>query len=390
MPIRGPNVFTIPPGAPFLPTLARALLDGTLVEGFPGAAGPLALADATVYVPTQRAAKALAEALLEASGADSVLLPRIAPLGAFEPDDEASFFNPEQDAGSRPGAPPAVGDLARRHVLARMVRAWSGALRGAIVRAGPDGLVVDGSEPPLVASTPSRAYALAADLAALIDDLIIEGVDWRKLETLAPEGCDPYWRITLDFLAIAFAQWPKWLEEQGLVDRAARVSLTIEQEIEALAAGAARGPTIVAGSTGANRATARLIAAIARSPKGAVVLPGLDKALDPAAWEMIGARAGGHELAGHPQALLRRLLGLIGVRREDVTPLGAQSFELAARADFLSEALRPAEIDRPVEPPRRGARAALGPCRAGGRYNPRSRKRNGGGAGARRRAARDA
>ena len=61
---RAPRVFTIPSGAPFLPTLSRALLDGVLIDGFPGAGGPMALADATIYVPTQRAAQALAKALL--------------------------------------------------------------------------------------------------------------------------------------------------------------------------------------------------------------------------------------------------------------------------------------------------------------------------------------
>src|ERR1700759_3363714 len=95
MPIRPPRVFTIPSGAPFLPTFSRALLDGFLVEGFPGADGPMALADATIYVPTQRAAQALAKALLSASGGQSLLLPRIAPLGAFEPDETATVFDAE-------------------------------------------------------------------------------------------------------------------------------------------------------------------------------------------------------------------------------------------------------------------------------------------------------
>ena len=81
--------------------MSRALLDGVLVDGFPGARGAMALADATIYVPTQRSAQALAKALLSASGARSLLLPRIAPLGAFEPDETATFFEAE------PGKPPA-------------------------------------------------------------------------------------------------------------------------------------------------------------------------------------------------------------------------------------------------------------------------------------------
>ena len=108
--------------------------------------------------------------------------------------------------------------------------------------------------------------------------------------------------------------------------------------------GAARGPTIIAGSTGTNRATARLIGAIARAPQGAVVLPDLDTGLDEDAWEMIGAPMKAQaSVAGHPQAALRRLLRTIEVSRNDVKQLGAPAQRLRARARFLSEALRPAE-----------------------------------------------
>ena len=344
MPIRVSRVFTIPSGAQFLPTLSRALLDGSLIDGFPAADDPLSLATATIYVPTQRAAAALADALLFASGGPSVLLPRIAPLGAFEPDETARFFEPPAEEAPTAGPPPAVAELTRRHTLAELVRAWGKALRGAIRSVDDRGrLVVDEKAPALVASTPAQAYALAGDLAALIDDMIIEGVDWRKLETLAPEGYDTYWQITLDFLKIAFAHWPQWLEEHRLIDRAKRVSLLVHSEIGGLRAGALRGPTIIAGSTGANRSTAELIAAIARSEQGAVVLPGLDKTLYDRAWAMIGASGETSQgLAGHPQALLHRLIGIIGVSRDDVLALGASAPPIEARATFLSEALRPA------------------------------------------------
>jgi ATP-dependent helicase/nuclease subunit B len=341
---RAPRVFTIPSGAPFLPTLSRALLDGVLIDGFPGESGPMALADATIYVPTQRAAQALAKALLSASGGRSLLLPRIAPLGAFEPDEAAAIFDPEGEEIPRAAVPPAVGALTRRHALATLTRAWGKALRGAIRQADADGrLIVDPAEPALVAATPAQAYALAGDLAALIDDMIIEGAPWSRLETLAPDLYDSYWRITLDFLKIAFAHWPDWLAERGLIDRAKRIALLIEDEINALG-GSRRGPTIIAGSTGANRATGRLIAAIARAPQGAVVLPGLDLNLDDRSWAMVGASEDSSlGLAGHPQALLHRLIGAIGVKREGVTTLGAPSPMLEARSAFLSEALRPAE-----------------------------------------------
>ena len=345
MPVRAPRVFTLPSGAPFLPTLSRAILDGVLVDGFPGAGGPTALADATIYVPTQRAAQALARALLAASGERSLILPRIAPLGAFEPDEAATAFSAEGEEAPRATLPASVGALTRRHTLAIMTRAWAQALNGAIREVGPDGtLIVDPNEPALGAATPAAAYALAGDLATLIDDMIIDGVPWEKTKTLAPEVYDPYWGITLEFLKIAFAGWPQWLAEHRLVDRATRIALLIDDEIKALAGGARRGPTIIAGSTGANRATARLIAAIAHAPLGAVVLPDLDLNLDEDAWALIGASdEASPGLAGHPQSLMRRLIGAIGVKRDEVTKLGALSPALAARSAFLTEALRPAE-----------------------------------------------
>ena len=340
---RAPRVFTIPSGAPFLPTLSRALLDGVLIDGFPGAGGPMALADTTIYVPTQRAAQALAKALLEAGGASSLLLPRIAPLGAFEPDETATSFDPEAEE-PRAAVPKAVGALTRRHALATLTRAWGKALKGAIRQADDDGrLIFDPAEAALVAATPAQAYALAGDLAVLIDDMIIEGAPWSMLETLAPDLYDPYWRITLDFLKIAFVHWPQWLSERRLIDRAKRIALIIDEEMKALES-PRRGPTIIAGSTGANRATARLIAAIARAPQGAVVVPDLDLNLDDRTWAMIGASGDDSPgLAGHPQALLHRLIGITGVTRDEVKSLGSPTPALLARSAFLSEALRPAE-----------------------------------------------
>ena len=62
------RVFTIPASAPFLPTLIRALKDGRLIEGFPAAGDPLALAAATLFLPTQRAGQFARAAFLEVPG----------------------------------------------------------------------------------------------------------------------------------------------------------------------------------------------------------------------------------------------------------------------------------------------------------------------------------
>lgn len=292
-------------------------------------------------MPTQRAARELGRALVQASGGASLILPRIAPLGAFEATQESLLFEEPGDRAFAE-APDAVSELTRRMILARLTQAWGQALRGAIARIDHDGqLVFHPGEAPLVAASPAQAFALAGDLGALIDDMIIEGVPWARLDGLAPGDFDAYWRITLDFLKIAIAQWPAWLDEKGLIDKATRGALLVEQEIARLDAGAASGPIIIAGSTGTNRATAQLIGAIARAPQGAVVLPDLDVALDEPSWRMIGGE--GDTIAGHPQAALYRLLRIIKAEREDVRPLGHVAPALQSRGHYLSDALRPAD-----------------------------------------------
>ncbi|MGH6800685.1 MAG: hypothetical protein ACRECZ_04580, partial [Methylocella sp.] len=86
------NVFTVAPGAPFLKTFAAALLEGRVVEGYTARLGPLEIAEATIYVSTRRAARALADEFSRAINRSSVLLPRILPLGALEETEASLLF----------------------------------------------------------------------------------------------------------------------------------------------------------------------------------------------------------------------------------------------------------------------------------------------------------
>src|ERR671931_1402084 len=81
------RVFTIPASAPFVPTLIRALVDGTLVPGFPALHHPLALATATLYLPTRRACRLARDVFLDVLKHEAAILPRIVPLGAIDEDE---------------------------------------------------------------------------------------------------------------------------------------------------------------------------------------------------------------------------------------------------------------------------------------------------------------
>ncbi len=329
-----PRVFTIAPGAPFLATFADALFDGRVIPGLDRASGPLAFAKAKIYVPTRRAGRALAAELARRSASPAALLPKILPLGALDGESGEAGFDNLLD----PSLPRAAGDIERRMILGELILAWARNLQKAIVSIGPDGSVRHAAERMLVAAHPADAWRLSGELANLIDEMIIENVAWRNLENLGGEF-DDYWRITLKFLDIAIANWPGIQKSRGFVDPAARQQALIARAIENLARD--KGPVMAIGSTGSNIVTARLLAAIARAEKGAVVLPGLDQDLDDKSFASL--RNGEEPCATHPQAYLARLIETIGVTRRDVARLGAPPPALASRTKFASEAFRPAD-----------------------------------------------
>src|SRR5215813_7810585 len=80
-----PKVFTIAPSVPFVPTLVRALFDGTLVPGFPPTHEPLA--HATLYLPTRRACRLARDLFLDATNMDAAILPRIIAIGDIDEDE---------------------------------------------------------------------------------------------------------------------------------------------------------------------------------------------------------------------------------------------------------------------------------------------------------------
>src|SRR5919201_5062020 len=330
-----PKVFTIPPSVPFVPTLVRALFDGTLVPGFPPTHEPLALARATLYLPTRRACRLARDLFLDTTNMDAAILPRIIAIGDID-EDEIVFADAATGAlaGDALELSPALGGLERRFLLTQLVLKWA-------ARIEPD----QHGEAPLVANNPASALALADDLARLMDDMTTRGVAWERLDRLVPEALDRYWQLTLEFLKIAREEWPKILAERGAIEPAARRDALIKAEAARLAAHA-NGPVIAAGSTGSMPATAELIATIAQLDHGAVVLPGLDIELDRESWDLIDERQDASARVSaaveHPQFAMQALLRRIGITREQVVALGSTAAH--GRERYLSEALRPAAV----------------------------------------------
>ncbi len=304
----GPRWFTIAAHRPFVEDLAQGLVDTLSPQG------PEALAAAIVLTPTRRGARALAEAFLTVSGGQAVLLPQVRALGDLD----------EGEPPFEPGAlvlelPPAVSAYRRRFELARLVAENADMFERAIDAAS--------------------ALELADALAAFLDSLQIEeaaGED--RIDGLVEGEMARHWQISARFLKLALQAWPRRLKALGLIDineRRVRLLNLLERQ---WTDHPPQAPLIAAGSTGTAPATARLLAAVAASPQGAVVLPGLDLDLADAAWAQVGEQ--------HPQGAMKRLLERSRIQRVDVCiwPAAAPDGKGQGRwrRRLINEGLRPA------------------------------------------------
>jgi ATP-dependent helicase/nuclease subunit B len=298
---RDPAVFTIAPGRAFLDALAAGILHRHGHD-------PLLLSGVTVLLPTRRACRALTEAFLRQSDGKALLLPVIRPLGDID-EDELDL----RGAGSGDEALP-FSSLDRNLLLAKLVR-----------------------HSPLAGDDPAAALRLARELSHLLDAAVTEEVGLDRLPDLVKGDLSLHWQQTLTFLDVIRTQWPAIKAEQGRMDAAEYRQRMTQRWIEHWQEHPPAGPVLAAGSTGTIPATARLLGLVARLPQGCVVLPGLDRQLDDAAWSAARTEP------THPQHALARLLDTLGLPRDAVQDWqhAAGDATAAARAMLLSAALLP-------------------------------------------------
>lgn len=306
----GPRWFSIPAYRPFLEDLAAGVLDWL------GTEAPETLSDAVILLPNRRAARAFTRALADLAGDRPVLLPQVRPLGDLE-EDEPPFAPGELGLD----LPPAIAPLARRFELARLATRLS--------------------KTPL---TPLGALDLADAVGGLLDSCHLEQValgDPTRIRGLVEGDLARHWALSADFLGDLVAAWPERLAELELVDPAWRRAELLRLLALRWAEAPPDQPVIAAGSTGTAPAAADVLAAVARAPRGCVVVPGLDLELPEAVWDQADWQ--------HPQHALKRLLERGAVGRDAVRPwfmpASAQALRPRgeARQRVLNEALRPAE-----------------------------------------------
>ncbi|MHC0052017.1 double-strand break repair protein AddB [Actibacterium sp. D379-3] len=292
----GPRLFGLPPGADF----AKELLIGLeqRLSGQP----PEAWARVEIFVNTRRMQRRLVTLF---NDGPARLLPRIRLVG---------------DLGQLAALPAAVPPLRRRLELTQLVA-------GLLDR-----------QPDLAPS--AALYDLADSLAGLMDEMQSEGVDPGILHRLDVSHLSAHWQRTRSFLTIVERFFGPGAQD-GL-DAEARNRLAAERLAERWALVPPDHPVIVAGSTGSRGATALFMAAVARLPQGAVLLPGFDFDMPAATWACLDDALTAED---HPQFRFRRLADMLDVPPSAIRPWrAAVDMPNAARNRLISLALRPAPV----------------------------------------------
>ncbi|MDR1009510.1 MAG: double-strand break repair protein AddB, partial [Rickettsiales bacterium] len=172
-----------------------------------------------------------------------------------------------------------------------------------------------------------QAFALAVDLARLMDTVEMEELGFENLERLVPENLSEYWSQTVEFLKIITEFYPAILAERSYMNPTARKVALIRRRADSLG----KESITAAGSTGSLKPIAYLLDKIASTPNGAVVLPGLDRFIGERDFAAVGQN--------HPQYGMMKLLGRMGITRNNVVPLAKSqnpARELLASAIMLA------------------------------------------------------
>lgn len=301
----GPQVYSIAAHRGFADALVAGLVPRYREEDF-------GLARLTLLVPSTRAKRTLTEAFIRhfgASGEGGMLLPRMAIVGDLDLDEA---LGPLLDPLGTEEIPPAIDPMRRWLALADLVREEMGddAPKGATL------------------------LRLARETAATMDRLLAEEIapddllGDRVLDLVGDLAA--HWQASLVTFARVQQRWRSQLEEWDALDAATRRNRLFRHAERRWRSEPPPHPVVAAGVTSAAPALAALLRTVSELPKGAVVLPDLDLAMDAAVWDELGLaglsgqpdgeKFGRDDAVSHPQYHLKLLLNRMGVARAEVQP----------------------------------------------------------------------
>lgn len=206
-------------------------------------------AEAIIFLPNKRSIRQVREAFIGRLGDGTALLPSMVALGDIDP---AALLLLH---GVRSGQPPlpVMPVVQRRLLLAKQI--------GLFFRA-------QGQECSL-----RYTLEMADSLASLLDEAVRYGVDLKDVRHVVPGHFNAHWQQSLAFLAIVFQHWPRIEQGAGMVSHPQALVSALHEVAANWEAQPPSFPVMVAGSTGSQPATARLLVAVSKAPSGVVLFP---------------------------------------------------------------------------------------------------------------------
>ena len=281
------NIFNISPRYPFLEVLASYILKTAKDKN-------LNIADDIILLPTRRACRHIKEVFLKLSGGNAVILPTILPLGDID-EDGLAFLDYENE-NLLTELPPAISKIKRNLILSTLIKEKNHDL------------------------TEEQAYSLAVDLAHLMDTVEMEELSFNNLQYLVPEEYSEHWQETLKFLKIVTSEYPKILEENNVINPIDRKVRLIKKQIEYWKQNPPKGRVFAAGSTGSLVPISYMLRFISKMENGFLILPGLDKNISDADFEILTSDYPKVN-QNHPQYGLLKLIKGLGLKISDIPNL---------------------------------------------------------------------
>ena len=282
------NIFNISPRYPFLEVLASYITETAKLDG-------LNIADDIILLPTRRACRHLKDVFLKLCDNSAVILPTILPLGDID-ENGLAFLDYENEGLDSYDLKPAISKIKRNLVLSFLVKAQKKDF------------------------TEEQAYSLAVDLAHLMDTVEMEELSFNNLQYLVPEEYSEHWQETLEFLKIVISEYPKFLDDNDVMNPIDRKVKLIKKQIKYWENFPPKGRIFAAGSTGSLVPISYMLRFISKMEKGYLILPGLDKNISDKDFEILTADYPKSN-QNHPQYGLLKLIKGLGLKISDVPNL---------------------------------------------------------------------
>jgi ATP-dependent helicase/nuclease subunit B len=289
------NIYNVPMGCDFCDATVMLAIDRAKRQA-------RSLSDTILFLPNNRAIKAMTEAFVR-QAAPGLLLPRMVAIGDLALDESVgSLLDPITDDEM---LWPVIDPMRRLLLVHRLV-----------IKHRASDLTLSSTE----------ALRLARKLIELIDELEIEQVPYERFSDISVDvELAGHWQKSygkvLDILPAYYAQ----LNSLELLGPSQRRNLLLDRLIGRLGTAGFDGSVMAAGITTSAPAVVRVLSRIAKLPNGCVMLHGVDLEMAQPQWEALGPRTSesdastfGRNQEAHPQFHLKLLLDRMGVGRDEV------------------------------------------------------------------------